>query len=73
MGSIDKSMELIDDSIKIWEKHFGRKHLKTAKSIYLKGNLYLRQSLTAESIACIILINLKIWFSASSSSRKVFR
>lgn len=42
MGQIEKSMEIIDSAIKIWEKNFGRKHLKTAKSIYLKGNLYLR-------------------------------
>jgi len=42
-------MEIIESSIKIWEKNFGRKHLKTAKSLYLKGNLYLRQNVSNES------------------------
>ena len=33
----------------IYEKLLGRKHIKTAKSIYLKGNLFLRISPSKQS------------------------
>jgi len=35
-------MKTIDEAIDIWMQIVGVNNIKTAKSIYLKGNLYLR-------------------------------
>ena len=42
-------MKFINEAIQIWTDELGLEHIKTAKSIYLKGNLYLRMKNTAES------------------------
>ena len=39
-------MKSISEAITIWTDVLGYQHIKTAKSIYLKGNLYLRMKNT---------------------------
>jgi len=48
-GKIDEAMKSINEAIQIWTDELGLEHIKTAKSIYLKGNLYLRMKNTVES------------------------
>jgi hypothetical protein len=42
MGQLPQSQEMIEQAISLLEAKLGRRHIKTAKSLYLKGNLYLR-------------------------------
>ncbi|CAD8084594.1 unnamed protein product [Paramecium primaurelia] len=44
-GKIENAIQSIDQTISIWIYVLGYEHIKTAKSIYLKGNLYLEVKL----------------------------
>lgn len=41
-GNLEGAMEMIDKAIHIYQKKYSRYHIRTAKSLYLKGNLFLR-------------------------------
>ncbi|CAD8181183.1 unnamed protein product [Paramecium octaurelia] len=49
-GQIENAMTSIDQAITIWINELGYENIKTAKSIYLKGNLYLRMKTTPENL-----------------------
>ncbi|CAK81543.1 unnamed protein product (macronuclear) [Paramecium tetraurelia] len=66
-GKIEEAMNSITEAISIWTEVLGYQHIKTAKSIYLKGNLYLRMKNTQENLSSAeklitesLEINLKI-------------
>ncbi|CAD8086785.1 unnamed protein product [Paramecium sonneborni] len=66
-GKIDEAMKSITEAITIWTEVLGYQHIKTAKSIYLKGNLYLRMKNNQENLSSAeklitesLQINLKI-------------
>ncbi|KAM3143814.1 hypothetical protein pb186bvf_004090 [Paramecium bursaria] len=49
-AQLENALVHIEQAIKILESVAGKNHIKTAKSIYLKGNLYLRMKNTTENV-----------------------
>ncbi|CAD8098437.1 unnamed protein product [Paramecium sonneborni] len=49
-GKIEEAMFSINQAITIWINVLSYENIKTAKSIYLKGNLYLRMKSTTENL-----------------------
>ncbi|CAD8165935.1 unnamed protein product [Paramecium octaurelia] len=71
-GKIQDAMLQINKAISILTNVLGYEHIKTAKSIYLKGNLYLRMKSTQENlekaeqlISQSLQINIKIMGNSS--------
>jgi len=53
MNQDKKALDLIETTLEIKQKCLGARHIKTAKSLYLLGNIKLRQNDNTEAIKAI--------------------